>query len=157
MLGALTGRSLSVDEQPLADGCRAEMIHTDSAVSFPLPLKDRLRACAAARVGDDAFLQSVWQARHSKNIFMAPFTLTGARFKALLEIAWKDKQSKQCMTAANSLVAALHCVTRAHYTLLFSIRDESQKITLQVKSGPASTLLAAVMRIGVELPHQQAT
>lgn len=111
--------AFSVDEQPLADGCEAEMIHTDSAVSFSLPLKDRLSVRCRPSRERRLFLQSIWQARHSKYIFMAPFTLTGARFKALLEIAWKDKQSKQCMTAANSLVAALHCVTRAHYTLLF--------------------------------------
>lgn len=34
---ALAGRSLPVSEQPLADGCEAEMIHTDSTVSGALP------------------------------------------------------------------------------------------------------------------------
>lgn len=38
---ALKGRSLAVCEQQPADGCEAEMIHTDSAMPVSVPLKDR--------------------------------------------------------------------------------------------------------------------
>lgn len=37
VLRALTGRSLTVSEQQLADGCEAEMIHTDSTVPVSVP------------------------------------------------------------------------------------------------------------------------
>ncbi len=37
VLRALTRRSLAVSEQQLADGCGAEMIHTDSTVSASVP------------------------------------------------------------------------------------------------------------------------
>lgn len=37
VLLAFTGRSLAVGEQQLADGCEAEMIHTDSAVPVSVP------------------------------------------------------------------------------------------------------------------------
>lgn len=36
---ALTGRSLAVSKQQLADGCEAEMIHTDSTVPAAVPWK----------------------------------------------------------------------------------------------------------------------
>lgn len=37
VLRALSGCSLAVGEQQLADGCEAEMIHTDSAVPVSVP------------------------------------------------------------------------------------------------------------------------
>ena len=37
VLRALIGRSLAVSEQQLADGCEAEMIHTDSTVPVSVP------------------------------------------------------------------------------------------------------------------------
>lgn len=49
VLHALTGRSPAVRERRLVDGCGAEMMHTDSAVSG-----DILRASAAAQVADNA-------------------------------------------------------------------------------------------------------
>lgn len=52
---ALEGRSVAVSRQRPADGCEAEMMHTDSAVPVSVPLKDRLRASAAPRVAEDAF------------------------------------------------------------------------------------------------------
>lgn len=62
---------------------------------------------AAVRVREDAFCEASADA----DVFTAPFTLTGMQFEILLEIAWKDKQSKQCTTGAKSLVAVVHCVT----------------------------------------------
>lgn len=88
----------------MMDGCVAKMMHADGPVSVPrrspVPPTTRDGLSTAARAGDGA-LREVAGKRGSLMFSRHRLRQPERGFKTLLEIGWKDMQSKQCASGAS--------------------------------------------------------